>query len=70
MVHSVLTDHALPDLLLPYHLSLHGGSFALHGHFAVEHSLPVPDHRLCTQLNDTLMIVSFSDDGIIPAVRP
>jgi hypothetical protein len=69
VVHISLMDHTLPYVLLPDHLALHGGIPVLHAHFAVLQCLAVPDHRLRAQLNHSLMVVPFSDNGIVTAVR-
>jgi hypothetical protein len=69
MVDFTFMDHPLSYLLLLYHMPLHGRSSAVHDHFAVLHGLFVPDQCLRAHLNHALVIVSFSYNRIISAVR-
>jgi hypothetical protein len=68
-MHTALMDHTLSDLLLSEHTLLRDLPASFHSYFTVKHGLPVPDHGLIAHLDNPLMIIPLSDDGVIPAVR-
>ena len=58
------------DILLSEHILLQKHPAMFHSHFTIYEGLFISEHSLLTYLNHALVIVAFSDNSIVAAVRP
>jgi hypothetical protein len=69
-MHAALTQQTLPNLLFFNHLLLLACPSAVQSCFSVKHSLFLPHQSLGTHLNNSLMVIAFPYNIIVPAIRP